>query len=67
MGEFELFDFKKAIEQFFMVDELLVIRLKTEFHTLQESMDSQWLEVCRKVRRYKDSSPKKKKRSTRRR
>lgn len=45
-----------------MVDELLIIRLKTEFHTLQETLDSQWLEVVRKIKRFKMQSPQKEKR-----
>lgn len=55
-------DFKKEISRFFMVDELLIIRLKTEFHTLQETLDSQWLEVVRKIKRFKMQSPQKEKR-----
>jgi hypothetical protein len=52
-----LLDFKQEINRFFMVDQLLLLKLKTEFYNLQETFDSQWLEVCRKVRKYRNQSP----------
>lgn len=55
-----LLDFKQEMKRFAMVDQLLLLRLRTEFHNLQETFDSQWLDVCRKVRKYKNSVPRQK-------